>query len=133
MSEIEKTVQIAAPIEKVWTALTLPDVIGDWMNDENVKVDLKIGGRYAFFAGETTGKFVEIERPVILEYTWRQSTWLKEWPDSVVRWEMRPVKGGTHVHLIHTRFPSKEEQDSHDEGWDMYWLEPMTDWLESEG
>ena len=133
MSEIEKSIQIAVPIEKVWAALTVPDVIGDWMSDDAVNVDLKIGGRYAFFNGETTGKFVEIEKPVILEYTWRQNTWLNEWPDSVVRWEMRSVRSGTHIHLIHSKFPTKEEQDSHDEGWDLYWLEPMTDWLESEG
>ncbi|SRR5260221_9657894 len=133
MSEIEKSIQIAVPIEKVWAALTVPDVIGDWMSDDAVNVDLKIGGRYAFFNGETTGKFVEIEKPVILEYTWRQNTWLNEWTDSVVRWEMRSVRSGTHIHLIHSKFPTKEEQDSHDEGWDLYWLEPMTDWLESEG
>lgn len=133
MSEIEKTAQIAVPIGKVWQALTVPDVISDWMSDEYVKVDLKIGGRYSFFGGETTGKFIEIEKPIILEYSWRQSTWPKDWKDSIVRWELKAGRGGTQVHLIHRDLPNKEEQDSHDEGWDIYWLEPMTDWLESEG
>ncbi len=108
-------------------------MIADWMSDDAVKVELRMGGRYAFFGGETTGKFTEIEKPSILEYTWRQSTWPKEWGDSLVRWEMERSREGTKVHLIHSRFPVPEERESHDEGWDMYWLEPMTDWLESEG
>ena len=35
MSDIVKNVKIAAPIEKVWAALTDPAAIGGWMGDEN--------------------------------------------------------------------------------------------------
>jgi len=34
MSDIVKNVKIAAPIEKVWAALTDPAAIGGWMGDE---------------------------------------------------------------------------------------------------
>jgi hypothetical protein len=27
--------------------------------------------------------------------------------------------------------PNKEERDGHDEGWDIYFLKPMKEWLES--
>ena len=135
MSDIEKNLQIAAPIEKVWAALTDPSAIGSWMGDESVEVELSVGGRYALFDGETTGAFTRIEPPNVLEYTWRQGGWRKDWPDSLVRWELQSAgEGGqarTQARLTHSRFPNTEERDSHDEGWDVYWLEPMKEWLEA--
>lgn len=132
MSDIEKNVRIAAPIEKVWAALTDPEAIRGWMGeDSKVEVDLEVGGCYQLFGGDTTGKFTHVSRPHTLEYTWRQGEWKKAWPDSVVRWELKRSGKGTQVHLTHDTFPNQTERDGHDEGWDTYWLEPMKDWLES--
>ena len=132
MSNIKKNVQIAASIERVWAALTDPKAIGGWMgNKDSIKVNLKVSGRYKFFGGETTGKINQVEKPSVLEYTWRQSSWPKEWADSVVRWELKPVGKKTRVHLTHRNFPNKGERDGHDEGWDLYFLGPMKEWLEA--
>ncbi len=131
MANIKKSVQIAAPIERVWAALTDPTAIGGWMGGEGLKVTLRKGGRYALFGGETTGKFTEIKKPIVLEYTWRQSSWKKEWADSLVRWEVKAKESGTEVKLTHSKLPNKQERDGHDEGWDMYFLGPMKEWLES--
>ena len=130
-SAIVKKVNIAAPIEDVWTALTRPKAIGGWMRDDAVKVNLKIGGRYKLFGGETTGQFTRIEKPTRLEYTWRQSSWQKDWPDSNVSWELKATKHGTQVRLRHSHFPNPDERAGHAEGWDVYWLSPMKRWLES--
>jgi uncharacterized protein YndB with AHSA1/START domain len=132
MSEIEKQIQIAAPIERVWAALTDPVAIYGWMGDDStVEVDLRVGGRYWLFGGETTGAFTRIEKPNVLEYTWRQGEWRTNWPDSLVHWELAASGKGTRVHLTHSRFPNEKERDSHDEGWDVYFLGPMRKWLES--
>jgi glutathione S-transferase len=131
MKDIEKNVKIAAPIDEVWIALTSPAAIRGWMGDDSkIEVDLKVGGRYRLFGGDTTGAFTHVNRPNTLEYTWRQGEWLEEWADSLVRWELKSSGKGTQVHLVHSQFPNAEERDSHDEGWDMYWLGPMKDWLE---
>ena len=133
MSDIKKNLIIAVPIERVWAALTTPASIRGWMgDDESVLVDLKVGGQYRFFGGETTGTFTRIEAPNFLEYTWRQMEWQPDWTDSQVRWELQPSGNGTQIQLSHEKFPNKQERDSHDEGWDLYFLEPMQDWLESE-
>jgi len=129
MSTVKKKVLIAAPVEKIWTALTRPKAIEAWMGGP-VKVSLRVGGRYAFFGGETTGHFTRIEKPNSLEYTWRQADWPPAWADSHVRWELNPTRTGTQVRLTHDGFPNKVERDGHDEGWDVYWLEPMKKWLE---
>lgn len=132
MTHIEKRLHISAPIEQVWAALTDPAFIGGWMDDDSVEVDLKIGGHYQFFGGETTGVFTQIATPNVLDYTWRQSAWETTWSDSLVRWELQSDGSGTQIRLVHNQFPNDEEQNSHDEGWDIYWLEPMRQWLESQ-
>jgi uncharacterized protein YndB with AHSA1/START domain len=130
MSDIHKHLTISAPIDWVWAALTDATTMSIWMQDNNIKVDLREGGNYAYFGGETSGQFTHIVPSTILEYTWRQNGWQKSWEDSLVRWELHPEGTSTHIHLIHSRFPNDNERDSHDEGWDMYWLDPMQDWLE---
>ncbi len=132
MTDIHKDLIIAAPIEEVWAALTEPKAIRGWMGeDSTVEVDLRPGGNYRLFGGDTTGKFIRVNPPHALEYTWRQGEWQSEWPDSVVRWDLSRSGTGTQVRLTHSQFPNEEERDSHDEGWDTYWLEPMKEWLET--
>ena len=132
MADIHKTLKIDAPIDQVWKALTDPQAIQDWMDDDMVKLDLTVGGHFTVFSGETTGTFSRIEAPNLLDYTWRQTTWKKSWADSLVQWELIADGERTQLQLTHSQFPNDEERDSHDEGWEMYWLEPMTDWLETE-
>lgn len=129
--DIEKNVVIDAAITDVWDALTDPAAIGGWMGDDSVKVNLKKGGAYEIFSGDTTGYFTDIEKPNVLEYSWRMGEWDDKWADSLVRWELHPFGKKTKVKLTHVNFPSKEERDSHDDGWDAYFLEPMKSWLES--
>jgi len=129
--DIEKNVVIDAGIVDVWNALTEPAAIGSWMGDGSVKADLKKGGAYEIFSGDTTGYFTDIEKPNVLEYSWRMSEWDDKWADSLVRWELHPYGKKTKVRLTHVNLPTKEERDSHDQGWDVYFLEPMKSWLES--
>jgi uncharacterized protein YndB with AHSA1/START domain len=133
MPDIEKKMEIAVPIERVWAALTDPATMRGWMgNDDRLEVDLRMGGRFRLFGGETSGAFTRIQKPNSLEYTWRQKDWHADWPDSLVRWELKPTGRGTQVHVTHSRFPDAKEQASHVEGWDTYWLNPMKTWLESQ-
>lgn len=130
MPAIRRTLTLAAPIARVWAALTGPKAIADWMGGP-VTSNPRPGGRFALFSGETTGRYTRIEKPHQLEYTWRQSSWAADWPDSRVRWTLKAVKAGTRVTLVHDRFPNEAERESHDKGWDAYWLEPMKAWLEA--
>ncbi len=133
MPDVVKELTIAAPIHKVWAALTEAESLGAWMDDDSIKIDLRVGGKYALFGGETSGKFTHIEPNKLLEYSWRQKTWKKDWPDSLVRWELDADGQQTRVKLTHSGFPSQDERDSHEEGWDEYWLEPMREYLEASG
>lgn len=130
MKAIKKKLTVNAPISKVWAALTGPKAIEAWMGGP-VKSNPRSGGRYAYFGGETAGKYTRVEKPTELEYTWRQSGWPDEWADSRVHWKLKPVKTGTQIELTHSSFPNQDERDSHDAGWDEYWFGPMKAWLEN--
>jgi uncharacterized protein YndB with AHSA1/START domain len=131
MQPIVKDMLIKAPPDAVWAALTDPTEIRGWMGaDSIVEADLRPGGRYRLFGGETTGAFRTIEAPRRLTYTWRQGEWPADWADSLVDWTLAPAKGGTQVHLVHDEFPDEHERDMHDEGWDLYFLGPMKQTLE---
>ena len=126
---IEREIRVEAPVDRVWAALTDPEALGEWMGPD-VEVDLRPGGSYKFFAGDTSGVFVRVMRPNALEYTWRQGTWDPDWEDSIVAWDLRPDGLATTIMLRHGEFPNEAEQDSHAAGWDEYFLEPMKAWLE---
>ncbi len=131
VSPIDKTIVINADIDNVWAALTDKEDIGSWMEDDEVKISLKKGGKYILFAGSTTGKFIEIDEPNVLEYSWRMDDYEKDAPDTFVRWELESSGKKTKVHLIHKGFVDQGMRDAHDEGWDIYFFEPMKKWLES--
>ncbi len=128
---IDKETVIKAPIDRVWAALTDPKSIGAWMDDDGVKVALKVGGSYKFFGGVTTGKFTVVDEPFVLEYTWRQAEWDEGESDTLVRWDLRPEGKKTRLRLVHSGFDDRKGRDDHDEGWDVYFLDPMVEWLEN--
>ncbi|MSP13399.1 MAG: hypothetical protein EXR62_10655 [Chloroflexi bacterium] len=133
MADIEKQVQIAAPIEVVWTALTDLAAIHTWMQDRTAKVDLQPGGSYTFFDGEMMGKFTEIAPPTTLAYTCRVRGWPDAWADSLVRWELAPITPqSTAVYLTHDRLPNAAELEGHIDGWDDYFLNPVTEWCKEQ-
>jgi uncharacterized protein YndB with AHSA1/START domain len=133
MESVIKEIVVRAPLQSVWSALTEVEAIRGWMGAESeVEVDLRPGGRYRLFGGETTGEFRVIDPPHRLAYSWRQGEWPAAWKDSLVEWELRADGSSTRIRLQHSHFPNDEERASHDEGWDLYWLEPMKAWLETQ-
>jgi uncharacterized protein YndB with AHSA1/START domain len=109
-------VEIAAPPEAVFAAITDSEQLKQWWGDgENYKVErwegeVRVGGRYRSIgkghAGdpfEVTGEYVAVEPPHLLVYTW-EASWTAAVPASVVRWELNPSAGGTRLRVTHSGF-----------------------------
>ncbi|HLI66225.1 MAG TPA: SRPBCC family protein [Caulobacteraceae bacterium] len=84
---------IPRPVEKVWSALTVPERLADWFG-EPVEIDLRVGGNYLvmFPGGDDNlveGRIVACEPPRLLAFEWFSSG-----GNTVVRWELAPVEGG---------------------------------------
>ena len=131
MQPIIKDRLILASPMAVWAALTEPPAIRAWMEpDSPVEFELRPGGSFRLFSGETTGTILSFETGKSLRYTWRQGEWPPEWQDSLVEWTLTAVDGGTRLHLVHDRLPNQQERDGHEQGWDLYFLDPLQQTLE---
>ncbi|HLW85696.1 MAG TPA: SRPBCC domain-containing protein [Candidatus Sulfotelmatobacter sp.] len=115
ISEIE----IAAPAERVFQALTTGDQLARWFTSPKCpvkfwKMEARLGGRYEYATEKGTvvvnkvsefqcrGEILEYDPPRLLAYTW-----IANWHDdksrgTVVRWELTPTKTGTHVKVTHS-------------------------------
>jgi uncharacterized protein YndB with AHSA1/START domain len=92
---------IAAPIERVWRALTEPDDLAIWL--ERTSLDGRVGGavEIAFDDGPVTGEITAWDPPHALEYTWI----IEGEQPSVVRFELTTIGDATMLALHHVRLP----------------------------
>jgi uncharacterized protein YndB with AHSA1/START domain len=117
---IVSEIQIAAPPERVFEALTRSDQLARWWTTpecplEFFQMDARRGGRWHFKTKpsvtvtvngvnvfEAVGEVLEFDPPRLLAYTW-----IANWHDdklrrTVVRWELTPSSGGTKVKVTHS-------------------------------
>jgi uncharacterized protein YndB with AHSA1/START domain len=124
-------IEIGAPPETVFDALTNPAELAAWWGAEGLyrthdwRIDLRPGGEWnclATQAGNGTvmtvrGTYLEVDRPRALAYTWMPS-WEKELPATEVRCTLSAVGGGTLVQVEHSGFAGyPKSQEGHVMGW----------------
>jgi uncharacterized protein YndB with AHSA1/START domain len=129
-SAIVAEIEIGAPPETVFDALTTPAELAAWWGAEGMyrthdwQIDLRPGGEWSCNATSATGAgmtvrghYLEVDRPRLLAYTWMPS-WEPELPATEVRYTLSRVAGGTLVQVRHTGFEGFENsQNGHAEGW----------------
>ena len=92
------------PPEKVWSVLTEPGRLANWLGE--VEVDLRIGGAFVIHFRQMsvvmTGQITALEPGRLIEYSWHENN--PKTTASRVRWEIAPTPGGCRLKLTH-RFP----------------------------
>ncbi len=86
------------------------------------RISPKVGGRFTAWGGYIHGKNVELVPGKLIVQDWRPSD--SSWPSdyySRVRFQMKPVRGGTRIAFTHSRV--LEEHAGHlSKGWkESYW------------
>jgi uncharacterized protein YndB with AHSA1/START domain len=123
---IERTVELAHPPEKVWTALTTAEGLGAWFGHE-ATIDLRPGGsaRMRWTEGFTVDMRVErVDEPTVFGFTWQ----IYELPEddprrTYVEFTLEPVGDGTRLTVVETGFAQLPEEayrkayDAHTQGW----------------
>jgi uncharacterized protein YndB with AHSA1/START domain len=127
---IYASVEIDAPPEAVWAAMTEPAQLGSWWGSSdtyrtlNWQVDLRPGGKWSSDSanvdgsktGHVRGEYVEVDRPRLLVYTW-QASW-DNFAETLIRVELSPTASGTHVKVRHSGFAERTASGAgHAEGW----------------
>jgi uncharacterized protein YndB with AHSA1/START domain len=128
-------IDIAAPPERVFEALTDPDQLMRWFNDANCPVkfwqmDARLGGSYSYATEKGNlvvngvdefkchGEITEMDPPRLLVYTWISNWHLDPRRKTVVRWELMPTATGTHVKVTHSGLAQEPEaRKDYSGGW----------------
>lgn len=124
--DITRTVDISAPIEKVWATITEPDLISQWFGDATEFEAIE--GGTGFFGWNAHGKFrvvvEQVNPPHTLVYRWAHreaDTEPTSRNSTVVRFELSEIDGGTRLGLLETGFEDlADPQTAHAEnsgGW----------------
>ena len=112
-------IQIAAPPERVFQALTEAAQLNRWFNNRSCPIhlwemDARPGGRYRYTTEkgpvvinnvsefECHGEILEFYPPRLLIYTWTANWHADKTRTTVVRWDLTPQAGGTHVKVTHS-------------------------------
>ncbi|PAP93255.1 SRPBCC family protein [Mesorhizobium wenxiniae] len=109
---IEFECELPEPPEKVWRALTVPDLLAAWMMPNDIKPE--IGGRFAFAKadGQIECEILDAEPERLLRYSWRERPAsgnaahpLDSPIVSIVTFTLdRTISGGTHLRIVHDGF-----------------------------
>lgn len=133
---IHAVVEIGAPLERVFQALTDPEELVAWWGSPDTyqttgwESDLRVGGKWRsrgkgqdgapFSVG---GEYLEVDPPRRLAHSWSP-----DWDGghvTVVRYQLDPIPSGTRLTVRHEGFAGRAEScEAHTSGWErvLGWL-----------
>ena len=129
--QISRTVRIAAPRERVWAALTDPDLMTEWFGDGAGFTALEVGGTGSIDwddYGSFPIEFTEIDPLTALGFRWSgiPADQLDEY-STHVRFSLADADGSTDVTVVETGFETlpggtryrRDRLEQNREGWDV--------------
>jgi uncharacterized protein YndB with AHSA1/START domain len=127
---VRRTITIAAPIEKVWAAITEADHIARWFGQTAVLDEVAVGAS-GVFSFEGFGAFPvlieELDPPRMIAYRWSNEQAFPDAPidpnhSTVFRFTLDPLDGGTQLTVVESGFETQADPsaslESHRTGWD---------------
>lgn len=119
---IEKTLELDAPPERVWRALTEPAELAAWFGD-TAELELRPGGG-GWFGWDSHGRFAvrveTVDPPHRLAWRWcnKPDSPIDEGPSTLVEWRLtaRPG-GGTRLELRESGFETPRHWQENTQGW----------------
>lgn len=122
-------IQIDASPDKVFDAFIDPAQLTEWWGSadtyrtSNWKVDLRPGGEWSCSAQGVTGgpqstvsgRYLVVDRPRKLSYTWNPSWAPGE--ETRVHLTFEAIDSGTRVLFLHEGFTSAQSREAHTTGW----------------
>ena len=123
---IERTVELSAPQEKVWAALTTAEGLAAWFGNE-AGIDLRPGGSAWMKWNEGFSADMRVERveePRVFGFTWHIYGLPEDDPRrTYVEFTLEPAGGGTRLTVVESGFAQLSEDayraafDGNTRGW----------------
>jgi uncharacterized protein YndB with AHSA1/START domain len=126
--ETTHSITIDAPAEKVWQAVTTPDLIKRWFFGVDTETDWKAGspiihrGEYQGKPYEDKGTILEIEPRRRLVHThWSPASGVPDSPENYqeVAWDLAEQDGQTELTITEVNLPSDEAKATSEKSWEM--------------
>jgi len=125
-ARVEVTTTIHAPREQVFDAWLTADRMAHFLcagdtHVASVDVDPRVGGAFRIVMADDKGsydhqgRYLEIQRPERLRFTWASAA--TRGNDSEVTVTFEASTGGTRVTLVHVGLPDATAADRHEGGW----------------
>jgi uncharacterized protein YndB with AHSA1/START domain len=128
---VRRTIRIAAPIDKVWSAVTEPEHISLWFGQAAFDGE-GVGARGTLSwpdAGHVPLRIEAIDAPRMVSYRWSNDDALGALPEevdeehsTVFTFTLEPVSNGTQLTVVETGFETTSDPaanlESHRGGWD---------------
>jgi uncharacterized protein YndB with AHSA1/START domain len=122
----EESLTIQVPIEKVWEALTTPEVIKRWFFGVDTLTDWRVGtpiihkGDYQGRTYEDRGTILEIEPPRLLVHShWSPVSGRPDVPENYERvsWQLSERDDGTELTIQESNLPSEDAKATSEQSW----------------
>ncbi len=100
-TQYERSIDVAAPIERAWEALTEPRLIEGWLAPEVFGVDARTGGKLHWCMtgySEIEAEFLEVDAPRLMRWHERGVTGKDP---SEVTIALAPTADGTRIDIVH--------------------------------
>ena len=136
--ETKHSVTIDAPVEKVWEALTTPELIKRWFFGVDTETDWQEGspivhrGEWKGKPYEDKGRIVKLDRAREFVHThWSPMSGLSDSDENyqTVTWSLSKIDGKTELTVAEVNLPSDEAKATSDSTWPMV-LENLKKMLE---
>jgi uncharacterized protein YndB with AHSA1/START domain len=122
----EESITIDAPIERVWEALTTPELIKRWFFGVDTVTDWTVGspiihrGEYQGRPYEDKGTILEFEPPRLLVHShWSLVSGLPDAPENYERvsWQLSERGDGTELTIRESNLASEEARATSEQSW----------------
>jgi len=132
--KILASVEIAAPPERVFRAISSDEIAEWWGSAETYRVtrwtgDVRAGGWWRSEGVSADGRpftvsgdVLEFDPPRLFVHTWRYDD--KPGDVTTVRYQIEPIPGGSRLTVRHEGFTDRDACDGHAHGWErvLGWL-----------
>jgi uncharacterized protein YndB with AHSA1/START domain len=121
--QVRRQLEVRAPQERVWAALTEPEHLVQWFPTERAEIDLRPGGDARFEWEDSADEAVVdvVEPPSRLVFRWRPKG--LDRPYTTVSFTLEETSDGTRLTLVESGFASlpdqitQQSQEGNDAGW----------------
>jgi activator of HSP90 ATPase len=122
-NRIRQEIEIAAPVAKVYAALTQAKEFSALSGGAPTEIDAQTGGTFSCFGGMIHGRSIELVKDARVVQAWRVKSW-EPGVYSIAHFELAPEGQGTKITFEHAGFP--DGQGEHlGQGWHQNYWEPL--------